>query len=61
VDGGGRRGFGFERGDAGLQGGFVGLDQINVQVPRSLSGRGAVDVSLAVDAQTTNPVSVIIQ
>jgi uncharacterized protein (TIGR03437 family) len=46
---------------AGAQGGFVGLDQINVQVPRSLSGRGAVDVSLTLDAQTANPVSVVIQ
>jgi uncharacterized protein (TIGR03437 family) len=46
---------------AGAQGDLTGLDQVNLQAPRSLSGRGAVDVSLTVDAQTANPVRVAIQ
>ncbi len=41
---------------AGAQGGFVGLDQINVLVPRSLAGRGEVDVMVIVDGRTSNPV-----
>ena len=31
---------------AGAQGGFVGLDQLNVLVPRSLMGRGEIDAVL---------------
>ena len=40
---------------------FSGLDQISVQVPRNMAGRGDVDVSLTVDGQTANPVRVRIQ
>lgn len=43
---------------AGLQGDFVGLDQINVQLSRSLIGRGEVDVVLTVDGVTANTVKV---
>jgi uncharacterized protein (TIGR03437 family) len=43
---------------AGAQGGFVGLDQINVRLARSLIGRGLVDVALTVDGQTANTVQV---
>lgn len=39
---------------AGPQGGFVGLDQLNVALPRSLAGRGAVDIALTVDRQAAN-------
>ncbi len=39
---------------AGAQGGYVGLDQVNMQLPRTLVGRGEVEVALTVDAQTTN-------
>jgi len=46
---------------AGPQGGFVGLDQLNVAVPRSLIGRGEVDVVLTVDGQTANTVRVNIR
>jgi uncharacterized protein (TIGR03437 family) len=42
----------------GAQGGFDGLDQINVQIPRSLIGRGDVDVLLTVDGKTANPVRI---
>jgi uncharacterized protein (TIGR03437 family) len=43
---------------AGSQGDFTGLDQINMLVPRSLVGRGEVDVLLTADAQMANPVRV---
>jgi len=46
---------------AGPQGGFVGLDQINVLVPRSLVGRGEVDVVLTADGRAANPVRVNIK
>ena len=43
---------------AGPQGGFAGLDQVNIRVPRGLAGRGAVDVILIVDGKTANTVTV---
>ncbi len=43
---------------AGPQGDFVGLDQINVRLPRSLSGRGGVTVTLTVDGKTANSVTI---
>lgn len=45
----------------GAQGSFVGLDQINVQVPRELAGRGEVDLVLTVDGKTANAVKVNIR
>ncbi len=36
--------------------GFVGLDQSNIRLPRSLIGRGEVDVVLTVDGKTANTV-----
>jgi uncharacterized protein (TIGR03437 family) len=46
---------------AGEQGGFAGLDQINVQLPRGLCGRGEVDVTVTVDGKSANPVKVFIK
>jgi uncharacterized protein (TIGR03437 family) len=46
---------------AGAQGEFVGLDQINVLLPRSLIGRGEVGVELTVDGRVTNAVKVQIK
>ena len=46
---------------AGAQGEFIGLDQINVRVPRELVGHGEVDLVLIVDGQTANTVRVRIQ
>mgnify|MGYP000867447663 CR=1 FL=1 len=46
---------------AGTQGGLVGLDQINALLPRTLAGRGEVDVVLSVDGLTANPVRVNIR
>jgi cytochrome c peroxidase len=42
---------------AGAQGGLIGVDQLNVRLPRTLAGRGNVDVSLRVDGKTANPVT----
>ncbi|MGH9841149.1 MAG: hypothetical protein ACREEM_20540 [Blastocatellia bacterium] len=41
--------------------GFVGLDQVNVVVPRSLAGRGEVDVALAADGKPANVVRISIR
>ncbi|MBS1811478.1 MAG: hypothetical protein JST84_25170 [Acidobacteria bacterium] len=43
---------------AGKQPEFVGLDQVNVQLPRSLAGRGEVDVVLTLDGKAANPVKI---
>ncbi len=45
----------------GTQGGFVGLDQVNVLLPRSLIGRGEVDVSLNLQGQTANSLKISIK
>jgi uncharacterized protein (TIGR03437 family) len=42
----------------GAQGSLAGLDQINIELPRSLAGRGEVDVVLMVDGKTANTVRV---
>lgn len=39
---------------ADAQGQFIGLDQINVRIPRNLIGRGEVDVVITVDTQRAN-------
>ena len=41
--------------------GFVGLDQINVRLPRSLAGRGEIDVALSVDGRAANKVRVSVR
>jgi len=46
---------------AGAVSGMVGLDQVNLRVPRSLIGRGEVDVALTVDSKTANAVRVNIK
>jgi uncharacterized protein (TIGR03437 family) len=46
---------------AGAQDEFAGLDQVNVRLPRSLSGRGEVEALLTVDAQMANPVRIQIK
>jgi uncharacterized protein (TIGR03437 family) len=42
---------------AGTQGGYVGLDQLNILLPKSLRGSGAVTVALMVDGQAANAVN----
>jgi uncharacterized protein (TIGR03437 family) len=46
---------------AGPQGSFPGLDQVNVEIPNALTGKGEVNVTLAVDGASTNTVSVNIK
>jgi uncharacterized protein (TIGR03437 family) len=46
---------------AGAQGELVGVDQINAQLPRSLVGRGVVNIELQVGEQTTNVVTIQMQ
>ncbi|MFN7945640.1 MAG: hypothetical protein U0Z53_09820 [Blastocatellia bacterium] len=43
---------------AGPQGGFAGLDQINLKLPRTLAGRGETDIVLTVDGKPANVVRV---
>lgn len=46
---------------SGAQPNLAGLDQANVLLPRSLSGRGEVDIVLTVDGQAANTVRVSIK
>ncbi|MBK9706543.1 MAG: SBBP repeat-containing protein [Acidobacteria bacterium] len=46
---------------AGPQSFYVGQDQINVEIPRSLAGRGLVTVSMTVDEMIANSVQVVIR
>lgn len=45
----------------GPQGSYAGLDQVNVVLPRSLAGRGEVDVLLTVDGRAANPAKINIK
>ena len=47
--------------DAGAQPDLMGLDQVTVRVPRSLAGRGEIDVQLTVEAQIANTVRIWIK
>src|SRR5262249_49862083 len=46
---------------AGKQGLLVGLDQVNLILPRSLAGHGQVNLSLKVDGKISNVVTVRIK
>ncbi len=46
---------------AQAQGSLTGLDQVNALIPRSLLGRGEVDVVLTVDGKVANTVRVAIK
>ncbi len=46
---------------AGSQGGFIGLDQINARLPRSLIGKGEVDVVLSVEGKAANVVKIAVK
>jgi uncharacterized protein (TIGR03437 family) len=46
---------------AGEAPGFAGLDQLNVGLPRTLAGRGEVDVIVSVEGKTANTVRVAIR
>jgi len=46
---------------AGPQGTFVGLDQVNLRVPRSLAGQGEVVIEVSIRGTPMNPVKMNIQ
>lgn len=46
---------------AGASPGFIGLDQINAEIPRSLIGKGDVNVVMTIDAKAANTVSLNIK
>ena len=46
---------------SGAHSSLIGLDQLNALIPRSLNGRGAIDVILTVDGQAANTVRVTIR
>ncbi len=46
---------------AGAQGNLTGLDQLNLELSRSLKGRGQVTLSCTINGRTGNPVSIEIQ
>ncbi len=46
---------------AGAQGGLAGLDQTNLRIPRTLGGRGEVEVILRVDGKAANTVRIAIK
>jgi uncharacterized protein (TIGR03437 family) len=46
---------------AGAQSEFVGVDQANLRIPRSLAGRGNVDLVFSVDGKTANTVTINIR
>jgi uncharacterized protein (TIGR03437 family) len=43
---------------AGAQGSLVGVDQLNVEIPRSLIGRGEIDVVFTLNGKTANTVKI---
>jgi uncharacterized protein (TIGR03437 family) len=45
----------------GPQGSFEALEQVNLQIPQSLAGRGAVDLVLTLDGKTSNTVKLKIR
>jgi uncharacterized protein (TIGR03437 family) len=46
---------------AGAQNSFVGLDQMNIRIPRTLAGRGGVEVEVLIDGRPANIVRVQLQ
>jgi uncharacterized protein (TIGR03437 family) len=46
---------------AGPQGSLLGLDQINLRLPRALAGRGEVEVALVVEGRAANLVRVAVK
>ncbi len=40
---------------------FIGLDQVNIALPKTLLGRGEVDVVLTVDGKVANPVKILLK
>jgi uncharacterized protein (TIGR03437 family) len=47
--------------DAFAVSGFVGLDQVNIVLPRTLIGKGLINVVLTVDGKVSNTVQISIK
>jgi uncharacterized protein (TIGR03437 family) len=45
----------------GAQGNLAGLDQVNLRLPRTLAGRGEVNLVLTVEGQTANSVKILVK
>jgi uncharacterized protein (TIGR03437 family) len=45
---------------SGAQGALAGLDQVNILLPPALQGAGVVSLTLTVDGQAANPVTITI-
>ena len=45
----------------GPQGIFLGLDQVNLLLPRTLKGRGSATIQLTTDGRASNPLTIEIQ
>ena len=45
----------------GAQGQLIGVDQANLQIPRSLAGRGNVEIAFTVDGKRANAVTINIK
>ncbi|NOT60211.1 MAG: hypothetical protein HOP19_08295, partial [Acidobacteria bacterium] len=43
---------------AGAQGSLIGVDQLNLRLPRTLAGRGNTDLATRVDGKTANAVTI---
>ncbi len=46
---------------AGPQTDYAGLDRVDLRLPRSLAGRGQVEILLTVDGQAANPVHLVVK
>jgi len=45
----------------GAQGNLIGVDQLNLLLPRTLLGRGEVEITLMIEGRAANPVRVMIR
>jgi uncharacterized protein (TIGR03437 family) len=45
----------------GQQGGYTGMDQANILIPRILAGAGQIDAAINVDGKVSNPVRILIK
>ena len=46
---------------AGISPSLIGVDQANIRLPRSLAGRGEIEVRLTADGKTSNGVTLRIR
>ena len=45
----------------GAQGSFDGLDQMNILLPRSVAGKGKVDLLVTIDGKAANPIDIAVR